>query len=41
MILLAEQAYLLKKNCTPDETFEGALKKLSEANPAVRRRIKG
>jgi predicted nucleotidyltransferase len=37
---LAEQAYFVKKELAPDETFELALKKLSEANPAVRRRMK-
>jgi hypothetical protein len=31
----------VKKELPSEETFEGALKKLSEANPAVRRRIKG
>ncbi|MGD6851015.1 MAG: nucleotidyltransferase domain-containing protein [Candidatus Bathyarchaeia archaeon] len=31
----------VKKELAPDETFEFVLKKLSEANPAVRRRIKG
>ncbi len=31
----------VKKELAPEETFELALKKLAEANPAVRRRIKG
>jgi predicted nucleotidyltransferase len=31
----------IKKELLSDETFEGALKKLAEANPAVRRRLKG
>jgi uncharacterized protein len=31
----------VKKELLPEDTFEGALKKLAEANPAVRRRIKG
>jgi len=31
----------IKKELTPNETFEQALKKLAETNPAVRRRIKG
>ena len=31
----------IKKELTQDETFEYALKKLAETNPAVRRRIKG
>lgn len=31
----------LKRELSSDETFEGVLKKLAEANPAVRRRIKG
>ena len=31
----------IKKELTMDETFELALKKLAEANPAVRRRIRG
>ncbi len=31
----------IKKELSSDETFEGALKKLAEANPAVRRRLKG
>ena len=31
----------VKRELAPDETFELALKKLAEANPAVRRRIKG
>jgi predicted nucleotidyltransferase len=31
----------VKKELAADETFELALKKLAEANPAVRRRIKG
>jgi uncharacterized protein len=30
----------VKKELPPEETFEGSLKKLSEANPAVRRRNK-
>ena len=30
----------VKKELMPDETFEFALKKLSEKNPAVRRRMK-
>jgi hypothetical protein len=30
----------VKKDLAPEETFELALKKLSEANPAVRRRMK-
>jgi hypothetical protein len=29
----------IKKDLAPDETFELALKRLSEANPAVRRRL--
>jgi len=31
----------IKKELKPEETFELALKRLAEANPAVRRRIKG
>jgi predicted nucleotidyltransferase len=31
----------IKKELLPDETFELAMKKLVEANPAVRRRTKG
>ncbi len=31
----------VNKELTPEETFEFVLKKVSEANPAVRRRIKG
>ena len=31
----------VKRELLPDETFELALKKLAEANPAVRRRIRG
>ena len=31
----------VKKELPPDETFEGLLKKLAEANPAVRRRFNG
>lgn len=31
----------VKKELAPDETFELALKKLSDENPAVRRRLKG
>ena len=31
----------VKKDLAPDETFEEALKRLSEENPAVRRRLKG
>jgi hypothetical protein len=31
----------IKKELSIDETFEGVLKKLAEANPAVRRRLKG
>lgn len=31
----------IKKELSTDVTFEGALKKLAEANPAVRRRLKG
>lgn len=31
----------VKKELEPDETFELALKKISDSNPAVRRRIKG
>jgi len=30
----------IKKELAPDETFEMALKKLADDNPAVRRRIK-
>jgi predicted nucleotidyltransferase len=30
----------LKKELNPDETFELALKRLSDQNPAVRRRMK-
>lgn len=30
----------LEKELLPDETFEGALKKLADQNPAVRRRLK-
>jgi len=30
----------IKKELTPDETFELALKKLADLNPAVRRRMK-
>jgi predicted nucleotidyltransferase len=30
----------VKRELAPDETFELALKKLSDSNPAVRRRMK-
>jgi predicted nucleotidyltransferase len=31
----------MKKELSPDETFEMALKRLADKNPAVRRRLKG
>jgi uncharacterized protein len=38
--LVGRTGVFVKKELTPDETFELALKKLSDINPAVRRRAK-
>ncbi len=39
--MVGRTGVFVKKELSSGETFEGALKKLAEANPAVRRRIKG
>jgi hypothetical protein len=38
--MVGRTGVFVKRELTPDETFELALKKLSELNPAVRRRMK-
>lgn len=38
--MVGRTGVFVKRELTPEETFEFAMKKLAEANPAVRRRIK-